>query len=85
MKLLLLSLLVAVTLTGCAPDYDVPQQTPHAKQPILMVERDGVKLWRVYDTDRATEVYFTTPTGDTQWDHQVGKSTVTENVSGRQQ
>jgi hypothetical protein len=45
------------------------------QQPVLICEKDGVKLWKVADKTRGGSdyVYFTTPAGDVRWEEKGGE------------
>lgn len=75
-----LTLLFLATLSGCCRTSQ--QDSPHAEDTTLIVERDNVKLYRTYDTDRGVHVYFTTK-GDVQWTQSNRKSSIRENVGGQ--
>lgn len=76
-KLILLSCL-ALAFAGCGPTKSKEQvEIDQAKnEPILICERDGVKVYKIKDdTPGGTHyVYFTVPAGDTFWKSKEGKS-----------
>ena len=84
--LALASLPLVCAIIGCTGCTKPP--APQDKVPVLVTEKEGVKLWKVrsYYNDNAASgynwVYFTTPNGDVQWREQQGKSTVDKQTSG---
>ena len=52
------------------------------KEPKLIAEKEGVKLWQVRVEGSNYPVYFTTPSGDTSWRQQQGKTSVNKEVPG---
>jgi hypothetical protein len=60
-------LFLCLVLSGCAC----------AEAPVLVTEKDGVRVYRGYD-DHGNRYYFTTPSGDVEWteQQQVGKTSV---------
>ena len=74
---------LCVFLVGCDKD-KTPQENFEVNKPVLLVEIDGVRLYKMRDDTRggATYVYFTTR-GDTTWIRGCGKGcTQTERVDG---
>jgi len=77
-----IALLVLLSLTGCCMDGTESDCTDADRQriaeqavPVLVAERDGVRLWRI--RDRGDNVWFTTPCGEASWteSRRTGKAT----------
>ncbi len=71
MKRIALTGVAVLLLCGCGAS---PEEQAK-EQPILICEKDGVKLWKVADKTRGGSdyVYFTTPTGDVHWEEKGGE------------
>lgn len=67
------------TLVGCGSQTPPPPADAPERQPWLISEKDGVKLYGVrayYNATNYNVVYFTTPAGDVQWKQTNGKTSV---------
>ena len=53
---------------------------PEDHIPQLIVEHDGVKVWRL-GRFHSTAIYFSTPSGDVEWEIPNGKTTKKMRVS----
>jgi hypothetical protein len=89
-KLLLVPVL-ALCLTGCGGCRERPKEEQEEKQrqyvPILVCEKDGVRVYKVYDsTEGGTSyIYFTVPVGTTHWTTEDSEGNVTHHqVAGPQ-
>jgi len=58
---IMICILFVLIFSGCVKT-DQKQNLP-----ILVIEQNGVKLYRVWDVTVGHYVWFTTPTGDTHW------------------
>lgn len=68
MKRLLSLLAVLVLVVACSKDPIAVERTNNPNVNVsLMIEHDGVRVWRFEDGTRV--VYFTTPTGDVTEHH----------------
>lgn len=74
--------IVLAALVGCQADYknskvrEELEQTQKEEVPILICEKDGVRLWKVRDNTPGGPgyVYFTAPSGDVSWTIPGGKN-----------
>lgn len=68
-KWIFAAVLGAVCVCGCHKSPEEARKEQAEQTPVLLCEKDGVKLWRVADKypGGASYVYFTTPGGDVHW------------------
>jgi type III secretory pathway lipoprotein EscJ len=75
-------------LTGCGSRTKEQQETKQANEvPILVCEKDGVRLYKIHDTTEGgtSYVYFTVPVGSTHWTTEDSEGNVTHHqVAGPQ-
>lgn len=88
-KCLILAVVLLLSMTGCGGSKSKEQQEEKQKNqvPVLVCEKDGVRLYKVYDTtDGGTSyVYFTVPVGSTYWTTTDNDNNVTHHrVAGPQ-
>ncbi len=57
---------VCIGVVAIDRDHLAEREAKRAKDaiPALICEREGVKLWRVYDKEQGKYVYFSTPHGN---------------------
>ena len=82
---LIVALTTLLLLAGCCGNTESDDCTDAENKmarerhvPQLVTERDGVKVYYL----PSSNIYFTTPCGDVQWEEQHGKTHETKRING---